>query len=60
MWIVNQQRFSYCWVFQYEIPVLFPSKIRNRVKFLIKNDDAQQCNNILKALKGVFPNAIEG
>ncbi len=26
----------------------------------MKDDDAQQCNKILKALKEVFPNAIEG
>ncbi|KAL7525758.1 hypothetical protein ACHAXR_001148, partial [Thalassiosira sp. AJA248-18] len=33
---------------------------RNRVKFIMKDGDAQQRNEIIGALRNVFPNAIEG
>ncbi len=58
--IWNQNHFSPCWVFSHTIPLLIPCKIRKKVKFNMKDGDAQQQNEILKALKEVFPNSIEG
>ncbi|KAL7529904.1 hypothetical protein ACHAXR_003219, partial [Thalassiosira sp. AJA248-18] len=60
IWIPNEQRFSFRWVFQHAIPILIPACHRNRVKFIMKDGDTQQRNEIIGALKNVFPNAVEG
>ncbi len=52
IWIPNEKRFSFCWVFQHAIPILIPISIRKRVSFIMKDGDLKQRN--------VFPNAIEG
>jgi len=59
IWIPNQQRYSFRWVFQHAIPTLLPSHVRKRVNLIMKDGDPQQRNEILKALKEIFPNAIE-
>ncbi len=46
--------------FSHAIPLLIPFQIGKRVKFIMKDGNVQQCNEILKALKEVFPNALEG
>jgi len=62
MWIFipNQQRFSFRWVFQEAIPVLLPKWLRDRVVFFMKDGDQQQRNEILGAMTNVFVNAVEG
>ena len=62
MWICipNQQRFSFRWVFQHAIKTLIPQQHHDRVKFLMKDGDNQQRNEIIGALRNVFQNAIEG
>ena len=60
MWIPNQQRFSFRWVFQHAIPNLIPKWLRDRVRFIMKDGDPQQRNEILYAMKDIFCNAIEG
>lgn len=60
IWIPNQQRFGFRWVFQHAIPTLISRFLRFRVKFIMKDGDPQQRNEILIALKRVFTNAIEG
>ncbi len=40
--------------------IIDPRKVRKRVTFIIKDGDAQQPKEVLKALKGIFPNAVEG
>ncbi len=60
IWIPNEKRFSFRWVFQHAIPILIPISIRKRVSFIMKDGDSQQRNEILKATLNIFPNAIEG
>jgi hypothetical protein len=62
MWIFipNQQRFSFRWVFQVAIPNLVPKWLRDRVLFFMKDGDPQQRNEILFSMKKHFINATEG
>ena len=60
IWIPNQQRFSFRWVFQHAIRNLIPKWFRDRVQFIMKDGDPQQQNEILHALKNGFVNAGEG
>ena len=60
IWIPNQQRFSFRWVFQHALNTLIPKIHRDRVRFIMKDGDNQQRNEVLMALKQFFPNASEG
>ncbi len=62
MWIFipNQQRFSFRWVFKEALPKLVPKWLMERVLFFMKDGDPQQRNEILSAMKSVFVNASEG
>ncbi|KAL7546985.1 hypothetical protein ACHAWF_010307 [Thalassiosira exigua] len=60
IWIPNQRRFTFRWVFQHAIPQLIPQAHRNRVKFIMKDGNPQQRNEIIGALREVFPRAEEG
>ena len=62
MWIFvpNQQRFSFRWVFQEAIPTLLPKWLRDRVLFFMKDGDPQQRNEILFSFMHQFVNAKEG
>ena len=59
IWISNQQRSSFRWVFQHAIPTLIPAYHRSRVHLIMKDGDAQQRNEVLGSLKTVFQNASE-
>jgi hypothetical protein len=62
MWIFirNQQRFSFRWVFKEALPKLVPKWLMERVLFFMKDGNPQQRNEILSAMKTVFVNAREG
>ena len=62
LWIPNEQRQSFRWVFQHAIPRLIPKWLTSRVKFIMKDGDPQQRNEILIAMMHtkVFNNATEG
>ena len=62
MWIFipNQQRFSFRWVFKEALPKLVPKWLMECVLFFMKDGDPQQRNEILLAMKSVFVNASEG
>ena len=60
IWIPNEQRISFRWVFSHAISQLVPAWLRSRVKFIMKDGDPQQRNELLIALQSVFTNAIEG
>ena len=60
VFISNEQRFSFRWVFQFAIPTLIPQWIRERVILIIKDGDPQQRNEILYSMQNVFPNASKG
>jgi len=46
-WIPNEQRISFRWVFQYAIPILIRKWLRERVKFIMKDGDPQQRNEVI-------------
>lgn len=60
LWLPDQKRFSFRWVFQHALKMLLPLHVRLRVRFIMKDGDPQQRNEILRSLLSVFPNAIEG
>ena len=60
IFIPNQQRFSFRWVFQEAIPILVPKWLRDRVLFFMKDADPQQRNEILASMTNTFVNASEG
>jgi hypothetical protein len=62
MWIFipNQQRFSFRWVFKEALPKLVPKWLREHVLFFMKDSNPQLLNEILSAMKCVFLNASEG
>lgn len=60
IFIPNEQRISFRWVFQHAIPNLIPQWIRDRVLFIMKDGDPQQRNEILYSLLRIFPKAKEG
>jgi hypothetical protein len=60
IFIPNQQRFSFRWVFKEALPKLVPKWLRERVLFFMKDGDPQQRNETLSAMKSVFVNASEG
>lgn len=60
IWIPNQRRFSFRWVFQHVFPKLVPKKFRDRVRLIMADGDFQQRNEILKSTEGVFRNAVFG
>ena len=60
VWIPNEQRYSFRWVFQVALRKLVPQYLRERVKFIMKDGDPQARNELLVSLKSVFPNAKEG
>jgi hypothetical protein len=47
-------------VFKEALPKLVPKWLTERVLFFMKDDDPQQHNEILSAMKSVFFNASEG
>ena len=60
LWIPNQQRFRFRWVFQHAIPNLIREWLRDQVTSIMKDGDAQQQNEIHLAMRNVFVNAIDG
>lgn len=60
VWIPNEQQISFRWVFQHAVPKLIPKWLRNRVRFIMKDGDPQQRNEIIQSLLSIFVNAIEG
>ncbi len=59
IFIPNQQRFSFRWVFLEAFPKLVSKWLMECVLFFMKDGDPQQRNEILSAMKTVFVNASE-
>ena len=59
IWIPNEQRMSFRWVFQHALSTLLPKHARNRVKLIMKDGDMQARNEVMLALSELFPNAKE-
>ncbi len=59
IWVSNQKHFSSCLFFSHAIPLLIPCKISKSLQLIIKDGHAEQQNEILRAMKENFPNAID-
>ena len=59
LWIPNEQRLSFRWVFQHAIPILLPRHACLRVRMVMKDGDPQQRNELMAVIAKVFPNATE-
>ena len=59
LWIPNEQRLSFRWVFRHAIPALLPEHARRRVRMVMKDGDAQQRNELLEVILSLFPNSRE-
>ena len=60
LWLPNQRRLSFRWVFQHAVPKLIPSCHLLRVKLILKDGDTQQQNELQAAIPIIFPNAVDG
>ena len=60
LWIPNEQRLSFRWVFRAALPNLLPEHARLCVRLVMKDGDAQQRNKLLDVAHDLFPNACEG
>ena len=60
IWIPNEQRISFRWVFQHAIVNLVPKYACDCVRFIMKDGDPQQRNEIIAALATVLRGAKEG
>jgi hypothetical protein len=60
IFIPNQQRFNFRWVFQEAIPTLIPQWSQDLVVFFMKDADPQQGNEILSSMSRIFVIATEG
>merc|ERR1711966_366526 len=59
IWISNEQRMSFCWVFQHALSSLLPLHACPRVRPIMKDGDLQQRNEVMLAMLALFPNAKE-
>ena len=60
VWIPDQRRVSFRYVFMEALIKILPSHVRSRVRFLMCDGDPQQNIEIRLALKNLFPNATVG
>lgn len=60
VWMPNQRRYSFRWVFQHAVTNLIAKIHLLRVKFFMKDGDPQQHNEIVAAIRSIFRNAGVG
>ena len=59
IWIPDQRRVSFRYVFQRSLPKLLPEHARMRVCYIMKDGDPNQADELRKAMKEFFPKAID-
>jgi hypothetical protein len=57
VWLPDQRRVSFRYVFQEALPKILPEHARRRVRFILCDGDAQQNIELKYAIYGLFPNA---
>lgn len=60
VWLPNQRRYSFRWVFRRAVSTLLPWMHLEMVRMIQKDGDPQQGNEVLAAMPTVFPRAIVG
>jgi hypothetical protein len=60
IWIPNQKRFSFWWVFTFVLASLIPASISKRTRLAMFNGDTRQRGELAKSIKEYMPNAIVG
>jgi len=58
VWLPNQRRYSFRWVFQHAIKNLIPKHHLERVKFIMKDGDPQQHNEVMAAIVSTFGGGV--
>jgi hypothetical protein len=60
IWIPNQKRFSFRWVFKFVLTSLIPKRLFLRTRFAMVDGDPQQRSELVSCMKEYMPNAIDG
>ena len=60
VWLPNQKRFSFRWVFKFVLTSLFDPRAFLRTRLVMVDGDPQQKSELSKALLDYMPNAIDG
>ena len=60
IWIPNQKRFSFRWVFKFVLTSLLPATSFRRTQLAMVDGDPQQRGELVLAIKECMPNAIDG
>jgi hypothetical protein len=55
--IPNEQRWLFCWLFQTAVPSLLGRQICDKVKLIVTDGDAQEIDQLNKALRTTFKSA---
>ena len=59
VWIPDQRRVSFRYVFQHSLPRLLPKHARMMVRYIMKDGDPNQASELRAAMKEFFPNSID-
>jgi hypothetical protein len=60
IWIPNQKRFSFRWVFKFVLTSVFETRVLLRTRLIMVDGDPQQRGELRKAIVVFMPNAMDG
>ena len=60
LFMPNEKRATFRWIFKYVLPSLVDKALFKRTKYIMADGDAQQRNEVLGAIQTYMPNAIIG
>jgi hypothetical protein len=60
VWLPNQKRFAFRWVFKFVLTSLFDPRAFKRTRLVMVDGDPQQRSELSKAILDYMPNAIDG
>jgi hypothetical protein len=60
VWIPNQKRVAFCWVFKFVLTSLFDARVFQRTRLVMVDGDPQQRAELSKAIFSYMPNAMDG
>jgi hypothetical protein len=60
VWLPNQKRFAFRWVFKFVLTSIFDPRAFRRTRLVMVDGDPQQRSELSKAIMDYMPNAIDG
>jgi hypothetical protein len=60
VWLPNQKRFAFRWVFKFVLTSIFDPRAFRRTRLVMVDGDPQQRSELSKAILDYMPNAIDG